>query len=109
MGSSVQSVVDPDLRPAGLPRTDDADCVAADLGVDDEEDAARRRRADEDEPVFVRRSFVAEIDAFRIFEARRCFFETDAMFTTILPRLLRVPGEAHAFSVTQKCGTRHRF
>jgi len=64
MGSSVQSVVDPDLRLARFPGADDADRVTADLGVDDEEDPARRRRGDEDEPVFVRGRFIAEYTPF---------------------------------------------
>src|SRR5690349_5130739 len=86
MGSSVQSFVDPDLRLARSPGADDADRVTADLCVDDEEDAPRRRRADEDEPVFVRGRFVAEVDALRIFETGRGFFETDAMFPMVLSR-----------------------
>src|SRR5262249_40218241 len=85
------------------------DRVAADFCVDDEGDAARCRRTDEDEPVFVRRGFATEVDAVRVLEAGRGFFETDAIFPAILSRFLRVPGEAHAFSVTRKCGLCHGF
>lgn len=109
MGSSVQSFVDSDLRLARFPGANDADGVTADFRVDHEEDAARRGLADEDEAVFVRWSFVAEVDALRIFEAGRGFFETDAMFPTILSRFLRIPGEAHAFSVTRKFATCQPF